>query len=184
MQKSMPNKRWILMKNQRKHETRFSISSKIMFVKKQVFGKGCNHADPYIHAVECVSGRVRPKMRKSKIREQLKKHANKTRKSYANNLKQTWTMEPQREPKLMKHPLKNRSGKKGFWKSLFVHWFPDNCFPHLFSISAPFGLHFRSPWCPSSSILALLASLWVPFWFAWAHQAGCSLAPLGHTWPH
>ena len=59
------------MENLYKNETRFYTSSKIIFMKKQVFGKGCMYANHMNPAVEYVSGRVRPKMRKSKIKEKL-----------------------------------------------------------------------------------------------------------------
>ena len=81
-------------------------------MKKQVFGKGCmyvNHMNP---AVEYVSGRVRPKMRKSKIREKYQTHDPKNyRKSEAKHLKKTSKHDSKMEPKTMEKPLKTRSRK-------------------------------------------------------------------------
>ena len=76
------------MENLCKIETRFYISSKIISMKNQVFGKGCMYANHMNPAVEYVSGRVRPKMRKSKIRENiLKKRQKNSRTCDAKNLK-------------------------------------------------------------------------------------------------
>ena len=81
-------------------------------MKKQVFGKECMYANHMFYAVEYVSGRVRPKMRKSKIRETNQKINPKYyRKSDANNLKKTWKNDSKMEPQTMEKQLKTRSGK-------------------------------------------------------------------------
>ena len=73
-------------------------------MKKQVFGKGCMYANHMNPAVEYVPGRVHPKIKKTKSRENIKKNYYKktSRKSDAKMMEKSSKNGPKMDAKSIK----------------------------------------------------------------------------------